>query len=325
MPRPVAQVEARNAVITGPGTPDRGQRIQELSEGQQKSTTLVRFELLDSVFAVDLAQIGSVVEAAIVEWSRSDEDPSIVGAIRAGDRSIPIRRPEGAGDEPIDAASNKVIVLRGNPAQGVLVDRILPSRTVNESDIVPIPDLMVSRIGNTAVGGVVWASADDVELLFDVDAMRDHDSKLDMETQRRVRVSQRYGKLDHTHSLEVRIGDRDVRWSIPMSVIRHIADYRPPLVIPNARSDVRGMLSWQKHPIPLIDPTELLGVPEGVGSGPKVIVIGPPNAPSEVADCAILVTWVHGLHTNLRVDGNVTRDAAGRELRVLDVPTVVGG
>ncbi|MFW6075791.1 MAG: chemotaxis protein CheW [Chloroflexota bacterium] len=316
-------------MLTGPGVPDRNQPAEYVAEHEASAVTLVRFELQGAIFALDLTRVGSVVEASTVRRSEGSDDERTFGTITAGSQVIPVRNLGQAGSDEVDVDSARVVILRDQPARGVLVDRILASRTVVSSAIVPMPDLMLERLGTTAAGGIVWHGDDVVELLFNpeaVDSEREESSGSDeARTLRRVRVAQRYGALDHTHSLEVRIGAPQDRWSIPMSIIRHIADYRPPLAVPGARSDIRGLLAWQGNPIPVIDPSETLGIEGGTGTGAKVVVIGPPGAPADLADCAIVVDWVHGLHTNLQVSKTVTRDAAGRELRVFPVTVIVAG
>lgn len=301
---------------------------------------LVRLEIGGARYVVPLASVAAVIEPTSMEPITDDPSGIWIGRVRSQQGAISVA--SGAtllrtGDTA--PRPGRIAILRADFPVGLAVDRVLNSRVVARDEIVHFPDI-AAVLKNIPVTAAVWGEDNQLELMLDVDALI---AELDDDPGARTgsgrlqranhqQIAERYGEIDYRRALEVRFDASDERWAIPMAAVRLIAGYplagpSRPHPLPRAPQHVAGLVSWNRNPIPVIDPTYRLDIPRPVSRPARLIVVGEPIAvggTSDSADAAILVSSATGIHYNLRVEHGYAWDARGDSLnliRMLDILT----
>lgn len=301
-----------------------GQRVQET----HPTVTLVRFAIGDLVFATPLANVAAVMAASsMMPVDEGDPHSTIIGRVRSLRSDVDVidgARLVGPGD---DVATPRVLVLRGGRPLGITVSQVLESHEATEEQVAQYNDFVSRRLTGSLASGLIWRDEENAELLLNVqETVRSRGlprAPHDRNSADRTRLAARYRGLNPRQLLEIALIGSDERWAVPMNAIRHVADARRPLPLPGAPQDVLGLLSWQRRPIPVIDPSVRLDLENDGAALGRLIVIGPPDEPAEVADAAILVRDVRGLHTDLQLEDGIARSTFGDQMRVLDLVAVL--
>ncbi len=298
------------------------------SEMPGSMLTLVRMEIGGIRFVTLLDHVAAVIEPTAMEELDHPEDSVWIGRIASAYGSIAIA--SGAellqiGDRTIKPG--RLAILRGVQPVGIAVDRVLGSRTIRVDDILKLPDT-VAALKDVPVSGAIWSEDDEIELVIDTRVLlADLASDVTAGQEFRQRVNlyrqniiSRYGKVDYRRALEVHIEGSDIRWALPMATVRLVTDAPTPHPLPRMPRQIAGLLSWQRNPIPVIDPGYGLGIDQPVSLPAKAIVIGEPasgGASSDAADAAILVSSINGIHGNLQVGGTEAQSLSGDRLRII--------
>lgn len=293
-------------------------------DAAQASVTLVRFTIGDLIFATPLTSVAAVMAASMMTRTEDGGTATkVIGRVRSLNGEVDVVDGARLMGFTGDVETPRVLVLRGGRPVGITISQVLESSEASPDEIVHFNEVVSRRVRRSMAEGLFWRSEGTAELLFDTqEAIRSRDTSRPADedsTNDRTRLAARYRSLDRTDLLEISLLGSDERWGVPTGAIRHVADLREPLPLPGAPPDVLGLLSWQRRPIPVIDPAHRLELNSDVGLRRRLIVAGPPGEPAEVADGAILVADVRGLNTNMQVDGHVARNAYGDQLRILDL------
>lgn len=297
--------------------------------------TLARMEIGGTRFLLPLADIVAVIEPTAMEAHRGDPDGVWIGHVRSQQGVIAVA--SGVAllqtlEQPIEPG--RIAILRGELPVGLAVDRMLSAETVNRDALLPLPSA-VPAIKSSPVSAVNWDEDDELELLLDRDALlADLDADFMGDAGQRCnsrraqqKLLERYGNIGYRRSLEVRFDRSPERWIIPMSIVRLVTDSRDPHPLPRASRKVAGLVSWQRNPIPVVDPASEIELPEADSMPARFVVIGEPVDTGEAsiqADAAILVDRVIGVHHNLSVEHGYAWDGSGDALNLLRIPDLLG-
>jgi chemotaxis signal transduction protein len=297
--------------------------------------SLVRLEIGGVRYVVPLASVAAVIEPTSMEPISDDPTGMWIGRVRSQQGAISVAsgttllRSGDAAPRP-----GRIAILRAEFPVGLAVDRVLSSRVVASEEILRFPDV-AAVLKSVPVTGAVWDEDNELELLLDVenllaeldDDLATHTASGRLQRASHLLVMERYGDIDYRRALEVRFDASEERWVIPMAAVRLIADSPRPHPLPRAPKHLAGLVSWQRSPIPVIDPTYRLDIARPVSRPARLVVVGEPisvGGTSESADAAILVSGVAGIHYNLRVESGYAWDVRGDTLnliRMLDVLT----
>ncbi|MEZ4523218.1 MAG: chemotaxis protein CheW [Thermomicrobiales bacterium] len=302
---------------------------------QTELVTLARMEIGGTRFVLPLADITAVIEPTAMEPHSGDPYGIWIGNVRSLQGAIAI----ASGAALIRTANRsiapgRIAILRGEYPVGLAVDRMLSAGAVDRSAILPLP-ATVPATQNTPVSGVIWGNDDELELVLDRDRlMNDLDADFTRppggqgrsNRQAQQRLLDRYGDIDYRRGLEVRFDSSPERWIIPMASIRLVTDSRRPHALPRAPEKVRGLVSWQRQPIPVIDPSFSIDLPDPVALPAKFVVIGQPvgvGQTSVQADAAILVDGIVGIYHNLQIEHGYAWDVTGDAHNILRLTDIL--
>lgn len=300
------------------------------AEAERNQVTLARMEIGGTRFLLPLADIVAVIEPTAMEAHPGDPDGVWIGHVRSQQGVIAVASAAAllqTAERAIEP--DRIAILRGDLPVGLAVDRMLSAETVSRDTLLALPSAVPS-IESSPVSAGYWSEDDELELLLDHDALlADLDADLTGDTgQRRYgrrarqKLLERYGNLDYSRGLEVRFDTSPERWIFPMSTVRLVTDSRDPHPLPRARQKVVGLVSWQRQPIPVIDPAGDIELPRPVSMPARFVVVGEPVETGEgsiQADAAILVDRVIGIHHNLYVEHGYAWDGAGNALNILRI------
>ena len=266
------------------------------------ATSLIRLSVADVGFAVPMDAVATVMAASQVVRDDPGDDllvghvPSRFGAIPVADAA---RLFGLEADRAHPGASQRLIVLHGTPPLGLLVDEVETSSRSATDACFPLSPLCGDR-SRLLVDGVAWNEGGTFDLLIDLPALRE--AVLGNESEAAAYPGGDAPILPILHDngsgqvLDVVVGALATRLTIPLAAIRHIDDFRQPSPLPRAHPAILGLLSWRQHPIPLIDPCEVIGI-EPATPG-RLIVVGAPGtvlcAPDDVV-CALAVRDISGI------------------------------
>jgi chemotaxis signal transduction protein len=285
-------------------------------------------------FVMPLADIAAVIEPTTMEARIDDPHGIWIGHVYSQQGVIAV-----ASGSALMRTANRAIpagriaILRGDFPVGLAVDRMLSARTINRSEMLDLPGV-VPALQTCPVTAAFWGEGDQLELLLDRKTLIDElDADLlgpgQMSGNRRYsqqKMLDRYSEVDYQRGLEVLFNNSQERWVLPMSAVRLVTDARPPHPLPRTPEKVTGLVSWQRNPIPVIDPSSVLDLPNLVGLPAKFIVIGEPvkgGQTSVQADAAILVDRVAGIHNILRLEHGSAWDSAGDALNLFRITDVL--
>jgi len=304
------------------------------AEADRNQVTLARMEIGGTRFLLPLADIVAVIEPTAMEVHRGDPDGVWVGHVRSQQGVIAVASGVALLQTPERLIEpGRIAILRGDLPVGLAVDRMLSAETVSRDALLPLPSAVPS-IESSPVSAGHWSEDDELELLLDRDALlADLDADFIGTTgQRRngrraqQRLLERYGNLDYRRGLEVRFDTSPERWIVPMSTVRLVTDSRTPHPLPRVPQKVVGLVSWQRQPIPVIDPAGDIELPRPVSMPARFVVVGEPVDTGEAsiqADAAILVDRIIGIHHNLYVEHGYAWDGAGDAMNILRIPDLL--
>lgn len=277
----IATAPPRSTLAPSPARPD--------------TTDIVRVEIGGLGFALPLSAIATILSPSAMIARDDDSDWAGYVPSRSGEIPIAGGRAVFDLDGPI-ASSRRLLILRGSPATGLLVDAILGTTTIPAGDIAWLSPLFgpVERLLTQAVA---WHSDGALDLVIDVPALRRHlhlgaDGTVTGAT---AFIAALFAQTPPGDRLEIRLDDSDRRWLLPIAWVRHISDPRPPARLPRANSTILGLLAWRRDPILLIDTARALDLPPTTPT--TLIVLGPDAQPND-ALLALTVTAVAGVAPN---------------------------
>lgn len=286
------------------------------------------------VFALPMGSVAAVLEPAMLARAHSrglwlGDIESRLGAIAVVDTAQLLGLPA------VESAAGRILVLRGERPTGIAVERVLDSANVPQHDVVALPE--TARQGELSViDAVVWVADGEIELLLDVE-------RLTAELQRaraglprpaaQPSASQTALRRHLAHAPAGQLLELQPAWgappvAVPVSTIRHVADYRNPHPLPLAGPDVLGLLAWQRRPIPVIDLAARLGMAAPAETHGKVVVVGEPAVPGAGASSALAALAVHQigvLHTAGAVAPGDYFWTPDGQVRVLDLAELLLG
>jgi len=253
-----------------------------------ETTDIVRVEIGGVGFALPLAAIATILSPSAMI---AREDAVWSGFVPSRNGEIPIADGRSVFGLDASGSSNQhLLILRGSPATGLLVDAIHATNTIPASDIAWLSPLFgpVERLLTQAVA---WSNDNALDLVIDIPALRRHlHSGVDEHAS--GATASIAALFEHTppgERLELRLDDSDRTWLLPIAYVRHISDPRPPAHLPRANPAVLGLLAWHREPIPLIDTARALKLPPTTPT--TLIVVGPESQP----DDALLVLTIVGV------------------------------
>lgn len=296
--------------------------------------TLARMEIGGTRFLLPLADIVAVIEPTAMEAHESDPDGIWIGHVRSHQGMIAV----ASGSAVIRAANTsiapgRIAILRGEYPVGLAVDRMLSAQAVSRESLLPLPSA-VPCIQSSLVSNVFWGEDDKLELLLDREALvagldanlLNPEGQPRSSSHARQELLARYGEIDYRHGLEVRFDASPERWLVPMSTVRLVTDSRKPHPLPRAHRKVVGLVSWQRQPIPVIDPSNEIKLARPVSFPAKFVVIGEPVGIGESsinADAALVVDRIIGIHHDLRIEQDYAWDDTGDALNILRIPELL--
>jgi|GEM_PF-5652680 len=249
--------------------------------GSSDADTLevVRVDIGDTGFALPLSAIATILSPLAMTPGSSDTHWTGTVPSRSGEIPIANGRTIFGIDGP---ASNqqRLLVLRGAPATGLLVDAIHGTTTVPTSDIAWLSPLF-GPVEHLLVQSIAWGHDGTLDLVIDVPALRRHlhIGPNDIPHSATDAITSLFAHTPPGDRLELQIDDSATRYQLPIAYVRHISDPRPPAHLPRTTDTILGLLSWRREPIPLIDTARALGLPQTAPS--TLIVIGPDSRPDE--------------------------------------------
>ncbi len=296
--------------------------------------TLARMEIGGIRFVLPLSDIAAVIEPTTMEKHSDDPHGIWIGHVRSSRGAIAIASGSALLRTEIKTISpGRIAILRGEYPVGLAVDRMLAAQAVNRESLIPLPSF-VPAIQSSPVVAAVWGEDDELELLLERGMLIDElDS--DFLSPKPVSMSSRYaqqklidryGDVDYGRGLEVHFDASMERWILPMSTVRLVTDSRTPHPLPRTPQKISGLVSWQRNPIPVIDPSYDLDLPRPISLPAKFAVVGEPVGSGQTsiqADAAILVDKVVGILDNIRIEHGYAWDAAGDALNILKVSDIL--
>jgi chemotaxis signal transduction protein len=255
------------------------------------TTELVRVEIGGSGFALPLAAIATILSPSAMA---ANDDPIWAGSVTSRNGEIPIADARAIfGLSAPSSDDPRLLILRGSPPTGLLVDAIHGTATVPAGDIEWLSPLFgpVERLLTRAIA---WTSDGSLDLLIDIPALRQHlhTGESDTTSAATAVIATSFEQPPTGDRLEVALDNSDRRWLIPIGWVRHISAPRPPAHLPRTSPAIKGFLSWRREPLPLIDTARALGLPPTAPT--TQIVLGPAQQPDS-ALLALTVTSVLGV------------------------------
>lgn len=296
--------------------------------------TLARMEIGGIRFVLPLGDVAAVIEPTAMEPHGDDPYGIWIGHVRSQQGAIAI----ASGSSLIRTANKaippgRIAILRGEYPIGLAVDRMLSALTVRRDELLPLPTY-VSALQSCPVTAALWGENDELELLLDRQMLIDElDSGFlgparpsggNRYTQQKM--LDRYGDVDYRRGLEVHFNGSQERWVLPMSTVRLVTDARKSHPLPRSPQKISGLVAWQRHPIPVIDPSTDIGLDGRVSLPSKFVVIGEQATGGQTttqADAAIVVDRIVGIHNNLRTEHGFAWDASGDALSILRITDIL--
>lgn len=283
---------------------------------------LVRFRIASGRYVLPVTSVLAILDRSAVEADGESDGDVWAGWIRGPGQAIRVASGTRIfGGDAGATGSPRVIVLRAPEPVGIVIDEVIGSRVVSRSDVFGIPETAGSRV-QTLVSAAVW-NGPDVELWIDdqtlLAALATGDIALDRQAVPEVPGS--FG-LDAGNVLEVSVAGSTERFGLPVSIVRHVTQFRQPQPIARCAIDVLGLLAWQRQPVTLISVSGRLGMTEHHAGQGQIVVVGPPSVAGEVAlpaSAALAVGQVHGIQPVASKDGSRVRTPAGDILIMLDL------
>jgi chemotaxis signal transduction protein len=250
---------------------------------------IVRIEIAGLGFALPLAAIATILSPSAM--IARDDDAGWAGFVPSRGGEIPIADGRSvfdlAGPPP---SERRLLILRGSPATGLLVDAIHGTTAIPSGDISWLSPLF-GPVERLLTQSVAWGSGGTLDLVIDVPALRRHLhlGTDHMTSSATAQIAAIFATTPPGDRLEVRLDDSDRRWMLPIAWVRHISDPRPPARLPHADPSILGLLAWRRDPIPLIDTARALDLTPTTPT--TLIVLGPESQP----DDALLALTVRGI------------------------------
>lgn len=242
------------------------------------TTDIVRVQIGDTSFALPLSAIATILSPLAMTTS---DDPSWAGTVPSRGGQIPIASGRTIfGLTGHESNQQRLLVLRGAPATGLMVDAIHGTTTVATGDIAWLSPLF-GPVEQLLVQSVAWGHDGTLDLIIDVPALRRHlhgDARFATSNATDA-IAAQFADTPTGDRLELQIDDSDRRYQLPISYVRHISDPRPPAHLPRTSDTILGLLAWRRDPIPLIDTARALGLPPSEPT--TLIVVGPDPRPDE--------------------------------------------
>lgn len=294
-------------------------------------TTLVRLDIGELRYAIDLQHVAAVMEMATMT-ALPEPDGVWVGTIPSNRGDIQVASGAavfGSGDGAAGPGS-RIVVLRGRTPLALVVDQVLSSRIIDPEEFCRFSDVLDAG-RRLLVNAIVWGEDGGVEYMLDPNALvnnllardisQDAEEHVPADALRIAEIARRYAAADGGQVLEVSLAGSEKRWALPVGVIRHVANSPQPQTLPRAPHGVTGLLSWRRRPIPVIDPAFVLESRLQGDAANKVVVIGPPvtGGATEDADCALLIDDVVGLRSGLPSGDGLLYDPSGETIRLIDI------
>jgi chemotaxis signal transduction protein len=256
------------------------------------TTDIVRVEISGVGFALPLAAIATILSPSAM--TASDPGSNWAGTVPSRGGEIPIA--DGRTIFGIDTpatSDQRLLILRGSPATGLLVDAIHGTTMLHAGDIEWLSPLF-GPVEQLLTQAVAWQPDGALDLVIDVPALRRHlHSGASLSPAlATASITALFEQPPPGDRLELRLDDSDRRWLLPIDYVRHISDPRPPARLPRTSDVILGLLSWRREPIPLIDTARALSLPPTIPT--TLIVIGPASRPDD-ALLALTITAVTGV------------------------------
>ena len=304
--------------------------------GNERTGTLAlaRMEIGGLRFALPLSEVAAVIEPTAMEPDKDDPYAVWIGHVQSSQGIIRV----ASGSALIKADEDRIppsriAILRGERPVGLAVDRMLSAGTVERDQILSLPSI-VPAIQSCPVVAAHWDEDETLELLLDRDDLiAELDSGLngvprhqDARRSSLQRLLQQYTYVDYSRGLEVRFGASEDRWVLPMAAVRLVTRSRTPHPLPRTPRKVAGLVSWNRQPIPVIDPSFQINLSRRISTPAFYVVVGAPAGVGETsteADAAILVDGVVGIHNDLRVENSVALDATGGQMNCIRLSDVL--
>ncbi len=280
--------ETRSMIATAPG-----QAMNPVSPARPETIDIIRVEIGGIGFALPLSSIATILAPSAM--AKRNDDTNWVGFVPSRGGDIPVangRTVFGLGNA--NTSDRRLLILRGTPATGLLVDAIHGTNTITTGDIEWLSPLFgpVERLLTQAV---IWNTDGALDLIIDIPALRRHlHVGVDTSSSTSGSVATLFDHAPPGDRLEVRLDNSDRSWLLSIAYVRHISGPRPPARLPLANSAILGLLAWRREPIPLIDTARLLDLPPTTPT--TLIVVGPASQP-DGALLALTVTDITGVAT----------------------------
>ncbi len=254
------------------------------------TTDIVHVEIGGVGFALPLAAVATILSPSAMV-AREGDGTAWAGAVASRSGEIPVAdgRVVFGLDTP-GSSNQRLLILRGSPATGLLVDAIHGTSTIPTGDIAWLSPLF-GPVARLLTQAVAWSNDGALDLVIDIPALRRH-LHLGADEHASGATASIAALFDYPSAgdrLEVRINDSDRSWLLPIGYVRHISDLRLPARLPRANPAVLGLLAWRREPIPLIDNALALKLPPTTPT--TLIVVGPESQP----DDALLVLMIAGV------------------------------
>jgi chemotaxis signal transduction protein len=274
----IATAPSRTTLAPSPALPD--------------TTDIIRVEIGGVGFALPLAAIATILSPSAM--TATDHTTGWAGTVPSRGGEIPIAdgRTIFGLDGPT-ASDQRLLILRGSPPTGLLVNAIHGTTTLDAGDFEWLSPLF-GPVARLLTQAVAWQTDGALDLVIDVPSLRHHlhTGPASEPSSATASIASTFQHTPPGDRLELRLDDSDRRWLLPIDYVRHISDPRPPARLPRTSPTILGLLAWRREPIPLIDTARALALPESTPT--TLIVIGPATQPDD-ALLALTITAVTGV------------------------------
>ncbi len=262
------------------------------SPARSETTDIVRVEIGGVGFALPLAAIATILSPSTMTAADSMTGWAGIVPSRSGEIPIADGRTIFGLDGPT-TSDQRLLILRGSPATGLLVDTIHGATTVPSGDIEWLSPLF-GPVEQLLTQSVAWNADGALDLVIDIPALRRHLHTSSDQTPlpASAAIAALFNHTPPGDRLELRLDDSDNRWLLPIDYVRHISEPRSPARLPRTSPTMLGLLSWRRGPIPRLDTARSLSLPESTPT--TLIVIGPASQPDD-ALLALTITAVAGV------------------------------
>jgi chemotaxis signal transduction protein len=244
-------------------------------------------------FALPLAAIATILPLTALAWRENGGVWAGDLAVRGG--SIPVADGRVVfGFDRATTSGRQALILRGNPATGLLVDGVVGTATVPAGAVEWLSPLFGSP-ERLLTQAIVGASDGRLDLAIDLPALRRflHAGEDSVSSTLTAPIEEVFESLPPGEQIEARLDASNRRWLLPVSCVRHISEPRAPAPLPRAGAAILGILAWRRRPIPLVDTTIALDLPPAEPGA--IVVIGPPARPGLPIDDALLALSLNAI------------------------------